>query len=554
MLNNLYIKNYAIIKEIDIPFGHGLNVITGETGAGKSIIMGALQLILGQRADTKVLYDPDHKCIVEASINIADYKLKKFFTDEDLEYDDELIIRREISSSGRSRAFINDSPVNLDVLKELAAGLIDLNKQFDNLDTGKQEFQIKVLNAVSSISKELDKYQNTFNTYKSLQKEFNSLKSYSEKQGIERDYIKHQVDELDLAAFQEGEEESLSQQMGLLSNAENIKSALSKASFMLLDQEPSLLDQLREIRNEILSLEKYHNDFLGYSEKLESSLIDLEELAAELNNKNSGIELNESQLAEVTERHDNLHRLLRKHQVNDLPALLSLHEKLSTELSKVENIGENLEKLQSQIAASKNTLIEIGKKISAKRKKNATPFKKEIVKMLQLLGMEHANFEVDLKHGVEPNVNGTDEIAFLFSPNKGSAPKPIKNIASGGEMARLSLCIKSLVAENLKLPILIFDEIDTGISGDVAMKMGKIIKKLSAKHQVLIITHSPQIAINASQHFFVYKTLEAERTLTRIKELDRDEKIREIATMLGGSPPSDAAIANAEALLQTNEN
>ena len=553
MLNNLFIKNYAIIKEINIPFGPALNVITGETGAGKSIIMGALQLILGQRADSKVLFDAKHKCIVEASINIAEYNLKSFFSEEDLDYNDELIIRREISATGRSRAFINDSPVNLDVLKELASGLIDLNKQFDNLDTGKQEFQIKVLNAVSNITKELTKYQDTFSNYKAQQKELNNLKSYSEKQGIERDYIKHQVDELNLADYQLGEEESLSQQMALLSNAENIKSALSKASFMLLDQEPSLLDHLREIRNEILSLEKYHDDFLGYSEKLGASLIDLEELAAELNNKNSGIELNESQLAEVTERHDNLHRLLRKHQVNDLNALLELHEKLSTELSKVENIGENLEKLQNQINNSKKALVEIGAKISAKRKKNATPFKKEITKMLQLLGMEHANFQVDLQNGAEPNVNGTDEIAFLFSPNKGSNPKPIKNIASGGEMARLSLCIKSLVAENLKLPILIFDEIDTGISGDVAMKMGKIIKKLSEKHQVLIITHAPQIAINASQHFFVYKTVKEDRTLTQIKELDRDEKIREIATMLGGSPPSAAAIANAEALLQINE-
>ncbi len=550
MIQRLYIRNYAIIDEVDISFSKQLNIITGETGAGKSIILGALGLIMGNRAETRVLKNQGKKCIIEAYFDILHYDLKEFFEVNDLDYDAELTIRREITPSGKSRAFVNDSPVKLGVLRNLSARLLDLHQQFDTLDIHSENFQLEMIDAIARNKKPLDIYKNLFKAYRKNKQELNRLIKEHQTNTKEIDFVAFQLEELETADFEEDEQESLEEEFNILTNAEGIKLTLSKSFQIISEDELAIIGQLRELSNEIADFAKFHPKLQKVLERYDGLVLDLQDIVEEFENIAEDTEYDEEQIQAVGERLDLLYRLQKKHFVNSITELLQIQANLQAKIDNYSNSTDAMEKLEIIIDKQEKELRKQAKVLSKSRQDVIPFFEEEIHKMLAQLNMKHAVLKIELTTSEELTSTGTDLIAFLFAANKGSRLNYIRNVASGGEMSRLALCTKSLVADAITLPTLIFDEIDTGVSGDVALKMGHILRDLANRHQVISITHTPQIAARANHHYLVYKYVENDTTISTVKLLEKKERINELAVMLSGNPPSKSALDNARELIK----
>lgn len=549
MIQRLQIRNYALIDALDIHFPKGLTIITGETGAGKSIILGALGLIMGERADTKALYNPDEKCVIEARFLVGDYDLRDFFHANDLDYEDELIIRREITPSGKSRAFINDTPAGIKVLQELSAVLVDLHQQFDTLDIHQMGFQIRLLDALAKNKDSLAAYQSDYRRYAADKARLQRLSEQSSSASKEWDFMRFQLDELLEANLDADEQPGLEQELDALSNAEDTKRATAEAFRYLCDTELAILGQLQDLTASLHAAARVDAKVAQLQERLYATIEELTDVGNALERHADATEFNPERLAEVQARLDLIYRLQKKHQVTDTADLLAIKARLARELDGYENADEEIARLTASVVAAEQALRLQADALSQARQQVAPDFAHQVSTTLAELGMAAAQLLVDFQTLPALSPTGTDEVQFLFSANKGSAPKPIKQVASGGELSRLTLVTKSIVADAMALPTLIFDEIDAGVSGDVALKMGHILRSLSRHHQVVVITHSPQVAARAEEHLFVYKKEDDHRTTTKVRVLQPDERVRAIATMLSQSPPSASALDNARELI-----
>ena len=550
MLKSLFIQNFVLIDSLDICFNPGFSVITGETGAGKSIILGALSLVLGQRADGKSIKQGADKCVIEAIFDVSKYQLEPFFLGNDLEYDPEsCILRRELYASGKSRAFVNDSPVPLAILKELGTKLIDIHSQHQNLLLGDNRFQLRVVDVMAENEILLILYKKEYTRYQGLRKALSALKERAAQSKQEEDYIRFQLDQLEEANLQPNEQEELEQEQETLSHAEEIKSSLYRVSSCLDGEEQGVVSLLKESLSSMDALERYFPRAKEIAERLRSAYIDLNDLASEMEGMIEDVEFNPDRLAWVNERLDTLYALQQKHRVSSVDDLIALRDQFRAQLTDIESFDEQIAALEKQVQDAYKELLQQAAVLSEQRKVAAVAFAQQLVQMVAPLGMPHTRFQVEVVPRKEPDSDGMDEIRFLFSANKSMALQPVAQTASGGEISRLMLCIKAMIAGFTALPTIIFDEVDTGVSGDIADKMGHIMQDLGSKMQVFAITHLPQIAAQGEAHYFVYKEDVKDRTLTRIRPLDKEERIREVARMLSGSALTEASLANAKDLL-----
>lgn len=550
MLKSLFIQNFVLIDNLDICFNPGFSVITGETGAGKSIILGALSLVLGQRADGKSIKQGADKCVIEAVFDVAKYQLESFFLDNDLEYDSEsCILRRELYASGKSRAFVNDSPVALAILKELGTRLIDIHSQHQNLLLGDNRFQLRVVDVMAENEILLILYKKEYTRYQGLRKELSNLKERAAQSKQEEDYIRFQLDQLEEANLQPDEQDELEQEQETLSHAEEIKSSLYRVSSCLDGEEQGVVSLLKESLSSMDALERYFPRAKEIAERLRSAYIDLNDLASEMEGLMEDVEFNPDRLAWVNERLDTLYALQQKHRVSSVEELIALRDQFRAQLADINSFDEQIAALEKQVQDSYKELLQQASVLSEQRKIASVAFAQQLVQMVAPLGMPHTRFQVDVVPRKEPESDGMDEIRFMFSANKSMALQPVAQTASGGEISRLMLCIKAMIAGFTALPTIIFDEVDTGVSGDIADKMGHIMQDLGSKMQVFAITHLPQIAAQGKAHYFVYKEDVQDRTVTRIRPLDSEERIREVARMLSGSALTEASLANAKDLL-----
>ena len=549
MIQSLHIKNYALIEALDIRFPKGLTIITGETGAGKSIILGALGLIMGDRADTKALFNPESKCVIEGRFRVGNYGLRSFFEDQDLDYEEELIIRREITPSGKSRAFVNDTPANLKVLQRLSAVLIDLHQQFDTLDIHQMGFQLRLLDALADNQQRLGQYQTDFSAYQKDRRQLERLQQQNATANQELEFKRFQLNELEEAMLLPDEQDMLEREFSSLSHAEDTKRTTAEAFQFLCESEQSIVDQLQVLTQSLQPAAKVDAKVEELQQRLLGLTEELNDIGNALERHAEATDFDPERIQELQARLDQLYRLQKKHQVSSNAELLGIQEQLRAEVNEYENIDGEIERLTRQVSKAEGQLREQAAVISRFRQEVAPGFAEQVAHTLADLAMPAAVLKVDFKPLAELSNTGLDEVQFLFSANRGSEPKPIKNVASGGELSRLTLVTKSLVASAMALPTLIFDEIDSGVSGDVALKMGHILHDLSSHHQVVVITHSPQVAARADEHFFVYKKEEEQRTSTKVRQLQTEERIRAIATMLSQNPPSDSALENARELI-----
>ncbi len=551
MLHRLTIKNYAIIERLEMEFSERMNIITGETGAGKSILVGALGLILGERADTKVLYNAEEKCVVEADFDVTGYQLKSFFAENELDYEAHTIVRREINQNGKSRAFVNDTPVTLTVLKDLGEKLVNLHNQHQTLELTQAGFQLSVVDALAKTDALLADYKHKFATYKKAFKQLEALTAQYRAVAAELDYLQFQLTELAEANLTTGEQELLEAEQSTLTNVEEIKRALQSAISILQGNESAALDQLSEAQGQLKNVKNLNPDIQALSARLQSANEELKDITQELEHVQESTTLDPERLEEVNARLNTIYRLQKKHNVITLEELLNIQAELEAKVLGVTNNSDEIEKLKGEMEKQFNELLSVSEVLHSTREKVMREFQNNVVVLLTKVGMPNASFKIDIRK-LEPhqlNENGLTQITFLFSANKGFAAQEIKDVASGGELSRLMLCIKSLIADAIELPTLIFDEIDTGISGEVALKVGEIMKKLSRNHQLVAITHLPQIARTADAHLYIYKETAGSRTSTRIKRLAGEERIIEIAKMLSGEKPTEAALANAREMV-----
>ncbi|MEN9522691.1 MAG: repair protein RecN [Bacteroidota bacterium] len=549
MLSSLRILNYALINHLEINFSNHLTIITGETGAGKSIMLGALGLLLGERADVEVLYDKEKKCIVEGDFDITKLGLQDFFETNDLEYDGHCIIRREIATSGKSRGFINDTPVTLQVLKSLGEQLMDLHRQHETLHLNTAKFQLLIIDAIAQHEPELHIYKNGYKSYIQKINKLELLLNEQEQLKRNLDYFQYQFNELSAANLIDGELNELESESEILENAENIKSNLVQSFMMLNNSDSAVLIQLKTVMYSLQSIKQLKPELNEIYNRLNSSVIELKDIADELENIEEGINIDAERLQIVNERIDLINKLLKKHSVSNEQELILLRDDVEQKIKNVEIANDESEQLKNEIEQLKLNLLHQAKVLSNKRLAVASPFENEVNKLLAQVGMPHAILKIEHSVNDELNISGIDNFKFLFTANKGSSLQEIGKVASGGELSRLMLCIKSLVAASAHLPTLVFDEIDTGISGEVAMQVGNILHQLANNHQVLCITHLPQIAAKGQSHYFVYKSTENERTISQIKQLNNTERVVEIAKMLSGNQPGEAALANAKELM-----
>ena len=575
MLQKLSISNYALIDNLEISFGSGLNILTGETGAGKSIILGALSLILGQRAESRYFFNQQKKCVIEGSFTIGAFHLKQFFEDNDLDYDAETVLRREISADGKSRAFVNDTPVNLASLKALGEKLIDIHSQHATLEINDPEFQLLVVDAVAKHDDLLNEYRSKFKAYKKSTVQLQQLIEDSNKAKADLDYYQFQFDELEKVNLAADEQEHLEQELYALNNAGEIKLNLSAAFHLMQDGEASAIIQLREAAHQLSSLEKFNPFITELHQRLNSSIIELKDIASEIEDLEEQTQTNEPRANEINTRLSLIYNLQKKHRVSSNAELLALQDDLSNKIQQAVFGDEAIEKLQKQLQQAKAELENLAAQLSANRKKVIPTIEIQILKTLSEMGMANSALKIELAPkppkgelqlkgtAAKPDFstpghnspsgglgdNGIDEIRFLFNANKGHALAEMSKVASGGELSRLMLSIKSLIAQNTALPTIIFDEIDTGVSGEVANKVGQIMERLAQNLQVITITHLPQIASKGQNHYFVYKDDDAATTYTRIKQLDEQERVLEIAKMLSGDKPGESALQNARELL-----
>ena len=549
MIHSLSIENYAIIQELEMAFDESLNIITGETGAGKSIIMGALGLIMGQRADSSVLYDKDAKCRVEAIFRNYPLAINELLEKEDYDVDDELIIRREISTSGKSRAFVNDTPAKLNLLQEISALLIDLNSQFEITAIHQASFQIALIDAYADNKDLRTDYLNVYGTYKSVEKELLELENSESQQLKELDFIRFQFDELNNAALEISEQKDLEAERQMLERSDELSLLMKETSFLISESEDSVQERINNLMYKWQQYSDINDDMKTVTDSfqsLEELLNTISDIAGRLSGE---FDNDPKRLDEINERLDLIYSLQRKHQVQSIEELIAISEELGSRLSAFENKSERLEKLRKDKEQYTGKLKDLSGKLSKSRIKVFKALEKEINGSLASLAMPSAEIQIDRKELASFTKNGLDEIQILFKANKGAEFLPIKKIASGGESARLMLSLKSTVAHAMDLPTMIFDEIDSGVSGDVAGKMGDILMGMSRSHQLICITHSPQVAARAVKHFFVYKEDQKDRTLTRVKSLAMNERINEIAKMLSGNPPTTFALENAKELI-----
>ena len=548
MLRKLAIQHYAIIDQLEIDFSKKLNIITGETGAGKSILMGALNLILGERADTSVL-QPTKKCIVEGYFEVSNDDIEHFFTQNDFDRSEEIVLRREISANGKSRMFINDTPVSLSQVKELSILLVDLHQQFDTLELNDEHFQRKVIDALAENSALLIELKEIFTKYSSAKKELNDLQKIQADANKEYDYNKFLFDELEELHLKPDELETLEGELKLLSNAENIKQQLNSATFILKESDEPVVQQLKIVSQKLSGVSVVHSGIAELNERIKSSLIEISDIADELGIMEHNTGLDADRIESINERLSSGYRLLKKHSVQTTGELLEVQHKLEEKVNQISDIARNIIKLQDETTMLESKAKTLAEKISLRRNKQLKPFTDKVNGLLKQVGMPNAQMKVEITAGVL-SVFGSDDISFLFDANKSGRFESIKKVASGGELSRLMLVIKSLVATKLELPTLIFDEIDTGISGEAAKQVGLIMKELSGRHQLISITHQPQIAAKADAHYFVYKAIAGDRIVTSVKLLNNDERILSIAKMLSGEQPTAAAIENAREMVR----
>lgn len=551
MLKRLAIRNYALIDNLDISFSNELNIMTGETGAGKSIILGALSLILGQRAEGKYFFNQQKKCVIEGTFEVNGFQLEDFFTENDLDYDRETVLRREISSDGKTRAFINDTPVNLALLKKLGEKLIDVHSQHATLEINDEEFQLLVIDTVAGNDDLLSDYRKTYKSYRNTQSRLKELISQSEQNKADLDYFQFQFDELEKAVLSDGEQEELEQEQSELTHAEEIKRSLLISIGVLSENEPSVAVQIKEALISLASAEKFKPELSKISERLNSALIEIKDIISEIEDFEQRSLINESRLEEVNERLDLLYSLQKKHRVNSDTELIAVRDQFSIKISSILFADEDIEKLKSESNKLHKEMTDLANQISKRRTDSIPKVETQVMHTLSEIGMPNAVLQIlneSLPEG-KFDTNGNNQIRFLFSANKGQSPLPMNKVASGGELSRLMLAIKSLVAVHTSLPTIIFDEIDTGISGEVALRVGNIMEKLSKNMQVIAITHLPQIASKGNTHFCVYKDEESDITHTNIRELDKEERVMELAKMLSGNNPGESAIQNARELL-----
>ena len=549
MLNKLTIQNYAIIDEIEIRFSPKLNIITGETGAGKSILMGALSLILGERADSSVLVNTAKKCFIEGIFSINQKpEVIAFLQANELDMDDELVLRREIAPNGKSRAFINDTPATLQQIKQLASLLVDLHQQFDTLELGDTDFQREVLDALAGNENILNDFKKHFLQWQIVSKELEELKAQKIAFTKEADYHQFLFDELNELSLKENELEDLDQELKVLSSTEGIKAALTKVFFELRESEHPIVVTLKQLVQQLQPFSSLHKDLSAVIDRLQSAQVELQDIAGEIDHLNDTVHFDEKRIEWINQRLTDGYKLLKKHGLHTTAELLSLQNELSNKLQAVLNIDDAIlskEKVAAELYATADQLAD---RIAATRAKQIIPLESEVNRLLAQVGMPNAQLKVSIT-ACPLNIHGKDQIDFLFDANKSNRFEPIRKVASGGELSRLMLCIKSLVAQSIDLPTMIFDEIDTGISGEAAKQVGKIMKGMAASRQIICITHQPQIAGKADAHFFVYKEIVQDAVKTNIRLLTEDERITAIARMLSGEKPTAAALENAREMI-----
>ena len=549
MLTHLDIQNYILIDTLKINLSNQLSVITGETGAGKSIIMGALGLILGDRADSSVCRNPEKKCVIEGTFTLANKNhYAAFFEANDLDLADELIIRREINAQGKSRAFINDTPINLIELRQLTSQLVDLHQQFDTLSLGDMEFQRTVLDALANVHKDLEAYQTTYFDWKAATKYLSELIEQKENFDQTVAYKSHLLEELTSLNLQENELEQLEFDLKFMENAAEIKAQLTQSIHALDESDQPILQQIKQIAHNLEGIAKFQNDFDPLLARLKAAQIELADVTSELQTWQDKMDFDAGKISNIQERLSQGYHLQKKHKVQSTAALLEIQEGLSKDLEAVLHIDASIETYTNKVAAAEKALTTLANSLSDKRKKQAAPFSKQVNHLLHQVGMPNAQLKVQLD-SVPFNQFGMDKIDFLFDANNTQKFEPIKKVASGGELSRLMLCIKSLVGKSIDLPTMIFDEIDAGISGEPAKQVGLLLQELGQSRQVLCITHQPQSAAKGQAHLYVYKVQEGNTTHTHVRTLATDERVIHIARMIGGDPPSKAALEHANELL-----
>ena len=551
MLKNLTIQNYALISHLTIDFPKSFSVITGETGAGKSIIIGALSLILGQRADAKSIQEGKDKCTIEGIFDISSYGLNTFFTEKDLDYDaHNCIIRREIGSSGKSRAFINDTPVSLNDLKDLGESLIDIHSQHQNLLLGDKRFQLEVLDVLANNKTLKEAYKQVYQQFLSLRKQLHELQEKANRETSEQDYLRFQFQQLDEAKLQPDEQSELEKEQETLAHIEDIKSNLYALEQLLSEDEKGIIVALKESQNTAQSIQKVYLPAQEITERLQTASIDLKDLLIDIQHQQEKLEDNPERLQQLNDRLDLLYSLQQKHKLHTVEELIELKDNLFEQLQQIENREEEITQLQKQLEAVQKEMMQLAGELSIKRKNTAPDLEKQLMERVSPLGMPSMQFGCQITSKESPDSNGLDEVTFLFSANKNTTLKNVVQTASGGEISRLMLGIKALIAGATALPTIIFDEIDTGVSGEVADKMGNIMQQMGEVMQVIAITHLPQIAAKGEKQFFVYKEEQENFTETCIRQLSPDERIKEIAQMLSGAELTEAAIENAKELLK----
>ena len=552
MLQSLSIQNYALIEELNIYFNKGFSIITGETGAGKSILLGAISLILGQRADTSILKNKNKKCIIEGVFDISDYNLKYFFNNNDLDFDNFTIIRREINPNGKSRAFINDTPVNVSILKELGSKLVDIHSQHQNLILNDAQYQLFVVDIMAKHKNLLNEYRKNFKEYKKDKQELNNLIEKSEKSKQDLDYLQFQYNQLDEANLITDEQEGLESNLETLTHAEDIKANLSKAYNLLSGEGETAINQINEAKSFISRLNKFFPKSTDLSQRIESVLIELNDISNETEIISNDVEYNPEKINIIKERLDIIYNLQQKHRVSTISELIEIKNNLQNQIDEISSYDSEINELNIKLKNKHDDLVNKANNISTQRKKIIPDIEKNIVHLLQNLGMPNATFKIVQTKLDQLSVNGFDTVTFLFSANKKIDMQNISKVASGGELSRLMLSIKSLISKSIALPTIIFDEIDVGVAGEIADKMGNIMLNMSKNMQVISITHLPQIASKGQYHYTVYKFDDNDTTSTSIKLLNDDERVVEIAKMLSGENVTEAAFENAKDLLKFN--
>lgn len=551
MLKTLTVQNYALIQQLSIDFESGFSTLTGETGAGKSILLGALSLVLGNRADTTMLNNTNEKCVVEATFNIKSYALEAFFKQYDLDYDADTIIRREILPNGKSRAFINDTPANLSVLKELSAYLIDVHSQHENLELHNSKFQLQVIDALAKNQQLLIEYQKVYKQFKQQEKDLNTLITQSNTAEADYDFNLFQYKQLAEIHLETLNQEALENELELLNHAEDVQLNLHTGFSLLSESENNSIDLLKQAKQAFEKIKEFYPDAANYTDRLESIIIDLKDIVAEIEQAAENIAYNPEKASELKEQLDKIYSLQQKHRVDTIAGLIETRDSFDKKIQAKENFVQDIEKLEKQLQETRMHLEKLAMQLSKKRKKASPELSKQIVKQLADLGMPYATFNAEITSNGSYTPFGKDSIGFLFSANKNQPTANIAKIASGGEISRLMLSIKSILSESIALPTIIFDEIDTGVSGEIADKMADIMKNMAKTMQVISITHLPQIAARGMNQYKVYKNENEHKVITQINKLSANERIEEIARMLSGKDVSKEAIENAKTLISS---